>query len=170
MSNAATTNPIDGTLLQKYAPTIFAAAVTLFGGLQVLVSTGHGLVEILQFTALLVTTITTFQLRGYWKIGLEVAGVLVSAVLPFAIDHTFTWANALLVAVAVTKALATHFGVLIRGDASVVPAAALGLPTFAAAAPPAVYDLQPGEVISNDATPVPADYQAEHVAETPPTA
>jgi hypothetical protein len=104
-------------MLQKYMPTILSAALLVLGGLQVLIQTGANLVTILQFVALLVTTATTFQLRGRWKIALEVAGVLVAAVLPFAIDQTFTKANIVLILIAIVKALATHFGIQVRQDA-----------------------------------------------------
>jgi hypothetical protein len=104
-------------MLQKYMPTILSAALLVLGGLQVLIQTGANLVTILQFVALLITTATTFQLRGRWKIGLEVAGVLVAAVLPFAIDQTFTKANIVLILIAIVKALATHFGIQVRQDA-----------------------------------------------------
>jgi hypothetical protein len=131
MSNSNDVLPVDSTLIQKYAPTIFSAAITVFGGLQVLVSTGHSLVDILQFVALLITTATTFGLRGRWKVGLEVVGVLVVAVLPFAINQQISWPNALLIAVAVVKALATHFGVTIRNDVTIGGGTAL--PTVAPA-------------------------------------
>lgn len=104
-------------MLQKYMPTILSAALLVLGGLQVLIQTGANLVTILQFVALLITTATTFQLRGRWKIGLEIAGVLVAAVLPFAIDQTFTKANIVLILIAIVKALATHFGIQVRQDA-----------------------------------------------------
>jgi hypothetical protein len=107
-------------MLQKYMPTILSAALLVLGGLQVLIQTGANLVTILQFVALLVTTATTFQLRGRWKIGLEVAGVLVAAVLPFAIDQTFTKANIVLILIAIVKALATHFGIQVRQDGETV--------------------------------------------------
>lgn len=146
--------PVDSTLLQKYAPTIFAAAITLFGGLQVLVSSGYGLVAVLQFTLLIITTVTTFQLTGRWKVGLEVAGVVVTAVLPLAINHEFALTNVLLILVAITKALATHFGVILRGDATV----ATGLPTVAG---PAVFEVQPGEQPSADFEPS-TGYEPKH--------
>lgn len=109
------------TLAKKWAPALLSAAVVLFGGLQVLVTTGHGVVELLQFATLVVTTVTTTVLplvdsrwQGVWKTGAEIVGVVITAVLPFAIDHTLTWANALLIAVAVVKALAAEFGVALR--------------------------------------------------------
>lgn len=111
-------------LIQKYAPTIASAAILLLGGLQVLIQTGATLVTILQFVALALSTVTTFGLRGRWKIALEIAMVLVAAILPFAIEQTFTSANLILILVAVIKALATHFGVVLRADEEVVPAIA----------------------------------------------
>ncbi len=107
---------IDSSLLQKYAPTLLSAAVLILGGLQVLVSSGHTLVDILQFVTLVITSLTTFQFTGWWKTGLEAAGVIVVAILPFAIDHTVTWANVLLIVIAIVKALATHFGIILRAD------------------------------------------------------
>ncbi|MFJ3383989.1 MULTISPECIES: hypothetical protein [unclassified Curtobacterium] len=117
---------LDNTLVQKYAPTLLSAALTVFGGLQVLISSGHGLVPILQFLTLLATTVTTYAVplvdkrwQGAWKTGLEIFGVLIAAVLPFAIDHTLTWTNALMIVVAAVKALATHFGIALRTDTSI---------------------------------------------------
>lgn len=115
---------MDQTLIQKYAPTIASAAILLLGGLQTLIQTGATLVTILQFVALVITTATTFQLRGRLKIAFEVGGVIVAAVLPFAIEQTFTKANLILILVAVIKALATHFGVVLRKDEEVAPAIA----------------------------------------------
>jgi hypothetical protein len=119
---AATTDLLETSALQKYAPTLASAAITVFGGLQVLVSTGHSLPNVLVFLALLITTTTTFALPGKWKVILEAAGVVVAAVLPFAIAHTVNWASALLIAVAVTKALATAFGVKVRTDSALLNA------------------------------------------------
>lgn len=121
---------LDNTLVQKYAPTLLSAALTVFGGLQVLISSGHGLVPILQFLTLLATTVTTYAVplvdkrwQGAWKTGLEIVGVLIAAVLPFAIEHTLTWTNALMIVVAAVKALATHFGIALRTDTSTSNAA-----------------------------------------------
>lgn len=118
MADHKALTPIDATLLQKYAPTIASGAVLLLGGLQVLMSSGHTLVDILQFITLVLTTLTTFQFTGWWKTGIESAGVVVVAVLPFAIDHTVTWANVLLIVIAVVKALSAHFGIIVRADSA----------------------------------------------------
>lgn len=153
------------TIVKKWAPALLSAAVVLFGGLQVLVSTGHGVVELLQFGTLLVTTVTTTVLplidarwQGALKTGLEVVGVLIVAVLPFAIDHTLSWANALLIAVAVMKALAAEFGVALRTsnliDArSDTPDTAPVITTLAAVHPADVLSatsFQPVEVVGGD--------------------
>lgn len=116
--------PVDATLLQKYAPTLLSAAILILGGLQVLVSSGHTLVDILQFVTIVITSLTTFGFTGWWKTGLEAAGVIVVAILPFAIDQTVTWANILLIVIAIVKALATHFGVVLRSDVAPVQGAA----------------------------------------------
>jgi hypothetical protein len=137
---------VDNSIFQKYAPTIFSAALLILGGLQVLIQTGATTVTILQFVALVITTATTFGLRGRWKISLEVAGVIVAAVLPFAIEHTLTIANALLVVVAIVKALATHFGVVLRADDDAAPA--LGTVT---SSPVIVTSLPAGALPSEDA-------------------
>lgn len=168
---------IDNTLIQKYAPTLFSAAVTVFGGLQVLVSSGHGLVEILQFLTLLVTTVTTYLVplvdarwRGAWKTGLELVGVVVAAVLPFAIAHTLTWANALLIAVALVKALATHFGVTLRTDTAIDAgtanaAAPAIITTLPAAALPTTDAIVAGDDLSNPANAlVPDSDEPKHAA------
>ena len=116
MADHKALTPVDSTLLQKYAPTLLSAAVLILGGLQVLVSSGHTLVDILQFVTLVLTSLTTFGFTGWWKTALEGAGVVVVAVLPFAIDGTVTWANVLLIVIAIVKALATHFGIILRAD------------------------------------------------------
>lgn len=102
-------------LLQKYAPTIFAALVVLIPAADVLAK-NPSLAAILQFIALIVTTITTYRLLGKWKQIAEWIGVVVTAVLPLAITGDVTWANWALVATAVVKALAVHFGSIVRGD------------------------------------------------------
>jgi hypothetical protein len=122
--------PTEASIFQKYAPTIFSALVLVLGGLQALTASHFGIVPDLVFAALVLTTLTTFRFTGWWKVGLEVAGVLVAVALPFAITGSLTPANGFLIAVAVVKALATQFGVLIRSDGEVIDARnAQGVPS-----------------------------------------
>jgi hypothetical protein len=106
---------IDNTLLQKYAPTIASALVLILPAVDVL-SKNPSPITVLQFLALLITTLTTFSLVAPWKQIIEWAGVIVAAVLPLALTGEITWANWAFVAVAVVKAAATHLGVIIRKD------------------------------------------------------
>lgn len=139
MADHKALTPIDATLLQKYAPTLLSAAILILGGLQVLVSSGHTLVDILQFVTLVLTSLTTFGFTGWWKTALEAAGVIVVAILPFAIDQTVTWANVLLIVIAIVKALATHFGVVLRADPAPVDTGAV-IPKYGTGSNPPASD------------------------------
>lgn len=109
---------IDQTILQKYAPTIASALVLLVPAVDILAKNPSP-IAVLQFLALLVTTATTFALTAPWKQVVEWVGVVVAAVLPLAITGDITWANWAFVVVAVVKALAAHFGVVVRQDATI---------------------------------------------------
>lgn len=111
----------DTTLLQKYAPTILSTLVLILPAADVLAKNPTP-VAVLQFVALITTSLTTFALVAPWKQVAEWVGVVVAAVLPLAITGELTWANWALVAVAVVKAAATHLGVGLRKDATVAPA------------------------------------------------
>lgn len=111
---------IDNSVLQKYAPTILSALVLILPAADVLAKNPTP-VAVLQFVALVATSLTTFALVAPWKQVVEWVGVVVAAVLPLAITGELTWANWALVAVAVVKAAATHLGVVIRKDDTAMP-------------------------------------------------
>lgn len=109
------------TLFKKWAPVILSAAVTLIAGFQTLVQGAHGPTEIVQFLTLVATTVTTgvvplldTRWQGVLKTGIEVVGVVIVAILPFWLDGGVNWSNGMLILVAILKALATHFGVVLR--------------------------------------------------------
>lgn len=106
---------IDSSLVQKYAPTLASALVLILPAVDILARNPTP-IAVLQFLALLVTTVTTFRLVGPWKQIVEWVGVVVAVILPLAINGDVTWANWAFVAVAVVKAAAVHLGVKIRQD------------------------------------------------------
>lgn len=106
---------MDTKLLQKYAPTILSAVVLIVPAVDVLAKNPTP-IAILQFVALVATTLTTYRLPAPWKQIVEWAGVIVAAILPLALSGEITWANWALVVVAVVKALAAHLGVVVRKD------------------------------------------------------
>lgn len=112
------------TTAKRYAPSVLSFLVLVVGGLQATVATGAVTwVALAQFAVLVVTTATTWLVplvdgpwRGRLKTGLELLGVVIVLVLPYIATGRITPAEALLVAVALIKAVGAQLGVLIRTD------------------------------------------------------
>lgn len=121
---------LETSIFQKYAPILLSAGTAVFAGYQTLTSQPVTTTSFVVFLSLLLTTATTYVLpltrgkyAGWLKIAFEILGVLFAVALPFFTQNgTLTKANWLLFAVAVGKALLTHFGIKIRTDAA-LPAA-----------------------------------------------
>lgn len=115
---------LESNTFQKYAPILLSAATAIVAGFQTLTSQPVTTVSFIVFLSLLLTTATTYLLpltqgryAGWLKVGFEVLGVVFAVALPFFTQEgTLTRANWLLFAVALGKALLTHFGVTIRTD------------------------------------------------------
>lgn len=106
---------IDNTLVQKYAPLILSGLVLIIPAVNVLAQNPSP-VTLLQFLALLATTIAVYPLRAPWKQVAEVVGVIAAGLIPLAVGGQLTWANWALVGVAIVKVVATHLGVVLRQD------------------------------------------------------
>lgn len=121
---------LENSVFQKYAPVLLSAGTAIFAGYQTLTSQPVTTTSVVVFLSLLLTTATTMILpltkgkyAGWLKVGFEVLGVVFAVALPFFTQEgTLTRANWLLFVVAVGKALATHFGVVIRSDAALTVA------------------------------------------------
>lgn len=111
------------TAVQRYAPSVLSFLVLLLGGVQAAVAVGLSPVAVAQLVVLALTTAATWLVplvggrwRGKVKTGLELLGVAITLALPFIATGTITWADGLLVAVALIKALGAELGVQIRTD------------------------------------------------------
>jgi hypothetical protein len=133
---------MNSTALQRYAPSVLSFLVLVVGGLQAVVAEGPVTwVALAQLAVLTATSATTWLVplagprwRGAAKVGLEILGAVVTLALPFIAAGGITPAEALLVAVAVIKVVASQLGVAIRLD-----------PT-PPAAPIKVVDVTPGKL------------------------
>jgi hypothetical protein len=161
-----TTVNIDNTLLQKYAPTILSALVLVIPAVDVLAKNPTP-IAVIQFLALLASTVTTYRLPAPWKQIAEWVGVVVAAVLPLALSGDITWANWAFVIVAIVKALAAHLGVVVRRDDTIDAHESTGVPivtSLPAAALPATDALVVGDGLADPRnTQIPDTDQPKHL-------
>lgn len=118
------------TTLKRYAPSVLSFLVLVVGGLQAVIATGVTPVAIAQLGVLVLTTFTTWLVplvdapwRGRLKTGAELVGVVIVIALPYIAAGGITTAEVLVAVIAVMKAGAAQFGVEIRTDPKLAPAA-----------------------------------------------
>jgi len=113
------------TLLQKYGAGILSFLVALLTAVQVL-PTNPSLVDVLNIAILAASSFVMFivpLLKGAWvgglKVGVELAGALAIAFLPFALNTEWNQTTLALVIIALIKAGATQLGITIRSETPV---------------------------------------------------
>lgn len=113
------------TILQKYGAAIASFLVVLLTAISVLPAVPT-IVDILQLVVLGLSSVAMFfvpLLQGKWaagaKVGVELVGVLLVALIPFFINGVPTADQIVLIILALIKAGATQLGVTIRTDVPV---------------------------------------------------